>query len=139
MRGIDGLRCGGVFLRRAFPEHGHANGAVIIVVILVRVDADMVARLEIADVRVATRVSDVLGGTGDVNRGDHVVVRFDHDVIVVDLTKHSRQRRVAHVVLIVGIVSPAPHRNALAAIAAARETYARNDDLAKPRNTGQEQ
>lgn len=67
-----------MLFRRAFVDHRYRLGAIVLVVILVRVDRDAVAGLKIANLRFAAGFAYELRRTRGLDGCDDVIVGFDH-------------------------------------------------------------
>jgi hypothetical protein len=99
----------------------------------------MIAGLEIADLRVTARRTDVFSGTANRDSGDRLVVGLDDDRFLPNVPQYSGKRarvRLAplHRASGTALLWIAPPR-----ISAARIPDTGNDDLAKAGNAGQQE
>jgi hypothetical protein len=82
-----------VFVRRAFAHHGNRCSFIGVVIVLVGADVYAIARLKIADVRLAARNSEVFSRISDRDGRKQLVVVFDHNSLVPDVSQCPDQRR----------------------------------------------
>lgn len=81
-----------MFVRRAFAHHRYRNGFVVVVIVLVCADINVIARLELPDVRLVPRNIEVFRRTRDGDCGNRLVVVFDDDSLFADVAQCSDER-----------------------------------------------
>ncbi len=108
----------------------------------------MIAGLEIAYVCFAPGSGEVFRRTRDRDRGDVLIVVFDHDALFADVPEDADHRGRVRLIPLVGPVGPirsplriSPARITSSGIATARVTAAAraDDDLAEPGSAGQQE
>jgi hypothetical protein len=129
-----------VLLRSAFPDHRYRFSAIVLIVILVRIYRYLIARLEVANLRLSAGLADVFRRTRRLNGANHVIVRFDDDIAAVKAAERSDKCSLVvlivpavRVVWIIGIIG-------VLSASLAREPDTRSyHDLAKARDAGQKE
>ena len=137
-----------MLVRRTFLDHRHVYSVVNALIVLVRADSHVIARLKIADLRGTARGLEVFSRTCGRNGSDGLVIGLDDDIIVPDFPQHPGERsRVG----LVGIARSlrAPRRIpaswiTLTGVSATRISAAgisttRKGDLAKHGSAGQQE
>jgi hypothetical protein len=132
-----------MLLRSASADHRHRPGTIVLIVVLGRVDRHTVARLEIADLRLAAGLTDVFRRTRRLDGRNHVIVGLNDSIAAANAAEHSDKRSlIVLTVPVVGIVGVVRIIGVIGVLSAslAREPDTRSDhDLGKARDAGQKE
>lgn len=128
-----------VLVGGAWGDHRYRFGFIVVLLVLGGSDADMVARLKIADIRLAGGGGEVFGRRGDGDGLVILVLVLEADVLLVNSAQGADQRGIARLVwaLTVGSVlwiAPARHSTARKS-----NTGTAKDDLTETGQAGQQE
>lgn len=114
-----------MLFRSAFANHRHRFGFIVLVAVLGAVNRNAVAGLKIADLRLRALFVNEFSRTRRLNGRNIVIVGFDGDVFIADVSQHPDKRILTVLILVVrvGILLPPT--------LSAGISDAGNDDLAK--------